>query len=178
MSKITALLLSVLIGISVYADVVPKTYTTMRATAPIKIDGIIDDDGWKNIPLANDFIQLDPTEGNQVSQKTEVRITYDNVAVYVCAMLYDNAPDSILHELGLRDEGENLNADRFRFAIDTYNLRQDGYVFDVTVSNVQSDIKDSDPTFDAVWESATHIGNDGWSVEMKIPYSALRFPKK
>ena len=178
MLKITVFLLSILVGTCTYADVVPKIYTTMRATAPIKIDGIIDDEGWKNIPLANDFIQLDPKEGNPVSQKTEVRITYDNVAVYVCAMMYDNAPDSILHELGLRDEGENLNADRFRFAIDTYNLRQDGYVFDVTVSNVQSDIKDSDPTFDAVWESATHISKDGWSVEMKIPYSALRFPKK
>ena len=93
-------------------------------------------------------------------------------------MMYDNAPDSILHELGLRDECESLNADRFRFAIDTYNLRQDGYVFDVSVSNVQSDLKDSDPTFDAVWESATQITKDGWSVEMKIPYSALRFPKK
>ena len=126
MCKSILLLLSLLTSQLVFADVVPKTYTTMRVTTPIKIDGILNDEGWKNIPVANDFIQLDPTEGNPVTQKTEVRITYDNVAVYVSAMMYDNAPDSILHELGLRDEGESLNADRFRFAIDTYNLRQIG----------------------------------------------------
>ncbi len=167
------------IGIaSARPDVVPKTYSTSRLVGAIKIDGILDDEGWKKIPVANNFVQLDPTEGNPVTQKTEVRVTYDNTAVYVCAMMYDSSPDSILHELGLRDEGENLNADRFRFAIDTYNLRQDGYVFDVSASNVQSDLKDSDPTYDAVWESATHLGKDGWSVEMRIPYSALRFPKR
>ncbi len=178
MRLIPVLLISLFLTSLAFADVVPKTYTTTRLSGPIKIDGVLDDEGWKNISVADDFIQLDPREGNPVTQKSEVKITYDNVAVYICAMLYDTAPDSILHELGLRDEGENLNADRFRFAIDTYNLRQDGYVFDVSVSNVQSDLKDSDPTFDAVWESATHISNEGWSVEMKIPYSALRFPKK
>ena len=161
-----------------FADVVPKTYTTVRLSAPIKIDGLLNDEGWKNVPVAGDFIQLDPKEGDPVTQRTEVKIAYDNTAVYVYAMMYDSAPDSILHELGLRDEGESLNADRFRFAIDTYNNRQDGYVFDVSVSNVQSELKDSDPTFDAVWESATHRGKDGWSAELRIPYSALRFPKK
>jgi len=160
------------------ADVVPKTYNTVRLTTPVKIDGLLNDEGWKNIPVADSFIQLDPTEGNPITQKTEVRIAYDNTAVYVSAMMYDTAPDSILHELGLRDEGESLNADRFKFAIDTYNNRQDGYVFDVSASNVQSEFKDSDPTFDAVWESATFIGKDGWSLEMRIPYSAIRFPKK
>jgi len=163
---------------SAIADVIPKTYTTVRLSSPIKIDGLLNDDGWKNVPVADNFIQLDPTEGNPITQKTEVKIAYDNTAIYVYAMMYDNSPDSILHELGLRDEGESINADRFRFAIDTYNNRQDGYVFEVSASNVQSELKDSDPTFDAVWESATHIGKDGWSAEMKIPYSAIRFPKK
>jgi len=178
MTKVSSLIIALLVSVSCYADVVPKTYTTSRLTSPIKIDGLLDDEGWKNVAVADNFIQLDPTEGKPVSQRTEVRIAYDNTAVYVSAMMYDNAPDSILHELGLRDEGENLNADRFRFAIDTYNSRQDGYVFDVSVSNVQSDLKDSDPTFDAVWESATQRSKDGWSMEMRIPYSALRFPKK
>ena len=167
-----------LFSASLHADVVPKTYTTQRLSAAIKIDGLLGDDGWKNIPVADGFVQLDPKEGDPVTQKTEVRITYDNAAIYVSAMMYDSSPDSILHELGLRDEGDMLNADRFRFAIDTYNNRQDGYVFDVSVSNVQSDLKDSDPTFDAVWESATHRDDKGWSMEMRIPYAALRFPKK
>lgn len=178
MHKFYLLFVSFSFTLLVRGDVVPKTYTTTRLSGPVKIDGLLNDEGWKNIPVADGFIQLDPMEGNPVTQRTEVRITYDNTAIYVSAMMYDSAPDSILHELGLRDEGESLNADRFRFAIDTYNNRADGYVFDVSVSNVQSDLKDSDPTFDAVWESATHRGKDGWSAEMRIPYSAIRFPKK
>ena len=178
MLKFPFLFLLVFSFVSVSADVVPKTYTTARLTSPVKIDGLLNDEGWKNIPVADNFIQLDPTEGNPVTQKTEVKIAYDNTAVYVYAMMFDTDPDSILHELGLRDEAESLNADRFRFAIDTYNNRQDGYVFEVTASNVQSELRDSDPTFDAVWESATHMGKDGWSAEMRIPYSAIRFPKK
>ena len=160
MGKRSVIFIMLFITTSVMADVVPKTYTTARLTAPVKIDGLLNDEGWKSIPVGGDFTQLDPQEGNPVSQKTEFRVAFDNTAIYVCAMMYETAPDSILHELGLRDEGESLNADRFRFAIDTYNNRQDGYVFDVSVSNVQSDLKDSDPTFDAVWESATHKGKD------------------
>lgn len=90
-------------------------------------------------------------------------------------MLYDENPDSILHELGNRDDG--LNADYFRFVIDPYNLRQDAFDFGVYASGVQTDAKFTDPTFNAVWESAVKINDKGWSVEMKIPYSAIRFPK-
>ncbi len=160
------------------AGVTPKKYTSQRTAIAIKIDGILDDDAWKDIPLADDFIQLDPTEGQPVTQRTEVRLSYDNTAIYIGAMMYDSSPDSILHELGLRDEVENLNADYFKVAFDTYNNRQDGYIFAVSASGVQTDYKASDPTYDGVWQSAVHIGKNGWSVEMKIPYSAIRFPKK
>ncbi len=167
-----------IISLNVFADVVPKTYQTSRLEGSIKIDGIPDDEAWKSVPVADGFIQLDPTEGANTSQRTEVRLTYDNTAIYVSAIMYDSSPDSILHELGLRDESDNLNADYFKAAFDTYNNRQDGYVFQVSASGVQSDLKQSDPTYDGVWQSAVHIGQDGWSLEMKIPYSALRFPKK
>ena len=160
------------------ADVVPKTYVTKRLTGTIKIDGFIDDDGWKNIPVADDFIQLDPTEGQPVSQRTEVRVTYDNTAVYISAMMFDSSPDTILHELGLRDESDDLNADYFKLAFDTYNNRQDGYIFQVSASGVQTDYKTSDRTYDCVWQSAVQLRNDGWALEIKIPYSAIRFPKK
>jgi hypothetical protein len=176
--SIILLLFLNLIGSHLFADVVPKTYTTQRLTGSIKIDGILDDDAWKNVPLADGFIQLDPTEGNPTVQRTEVRMCYDNTAIYISAMMYDSSPDSVLHELGLRDESDNLNADYFKAAFDTYNNRQDGYVFQVSASGVQSDFKQSDPTYDGIWESAVHIGKDGWSVEIKIPYSAIRFPKK
>src|SRR6185436_9535201 len=163
---------------AVKADVTPKSYTTSRATGIIKIDGSGDDEAWKNVPVADGFIQLDPSEGAATSQRTEVKLVYDNTAIYVFAMMYDSSPDSILRELGLRDESDNLNADYFKLAFDTYNNRQDGYVFQVSASGVQSDLKQTDATYDGVWQSAVNINKEGWSAEMKIPYSALRFPKK
>ena len=154
-----------------------KTYTASRIEKAPRIDGVLDDAIWQSIPATNTFTQNVPIEGRSPKFKTEVKIGYDNFAVYVSAMLYDDFPDSIPHELGKRDDG-GLNADFFRFVIDPYDARHDAYDFGVYASGVQVDSKFSDPTFDAVWESATKINSKGWCVEIKIPYSAIRFPKK
>jgi len=148
-----------------------------RTSEPPKIDGVLDDATWKNCIPINDFTMSRPIEGGKPTQQTEVRIAYDDRAVYVAAMMYDTHPDSILHELGNRDDND-LNADAFRFVIDPYNLRQDAFDFGVSAAGVQADSKFTDATFNAVWVSAVKITDKGWSVEMKIPYSAIRFPKK
>lgn len=155
-----------------------KVYHANRLLSSIRIDGVLDDSGWSTGEVAEEFIQLEPSQGFPVSQKTLVRLLYDDKNLYVCAMMYDSSPDSIFLELGNRDEGSNLNSDAFRLGIDPYNTRQTGYVFEVTVSGVQSESYNDDLSFDAVWESATQIRNDGWSMEMRIPYSAIRFPAK
>jgi len=152
-----------------------KTFKATKVVSGPKIDGKLDDDIWKNAEIRDDFIQSDPTEGNSPTYRTEVRVLYDDFAIYIGAMMYDDHPDSILHELGNRDD--DLNADNFSVAFDTYNKQQDAFVFSVYASGVQVDYKMSDPTFNAVWESETRILNNGWCVEMKIPYSAIRFPK-
>ena len=156
--------------------VTPKTYSATFATGALKIDGQIDDGAWNAATVAKDFIQLDPTEGAPVSQQTEVRLLYDHDAIYVSAMMFDTHPDSILHELGNRDENDQINSDQFRFGFDPYNKRQDGYVFSVSASGVQTEFLNDDYTFDAVWQSAVAFHPNGWSVEMRIPYSAIRFP--
>lgn len=155
-----------------------KIYRAMRTEASLKIDGVIDEIVWNNAEAVDDFVQLEPYEGSGVSQRTLVRLMYDNANLYVSAMMFDSSPDSILMELGNRDEGANLNSDAFRLGLDPYNTRQTGYVFEVTVSGVQSESYNDDLAFNAVWESATQIRNDGWSMEMRIPYSAIRFPAK
>ena len=94
---------------------------------------------------------------------------------YILGYCYDNHPDSILTQLGERDD--RLNADRFGVSFDTYNNMLDAYTFSVTSSGVQSDSRTSDSQFNAVWESAVQIVDDGWIAELKIPYYALRFPK-
>ncbi|HRH65752.1 MAG TPA: DUF5916 domain-containing protein [Bacteroidia bacterium] len=169
-------ILFLLIDLKVYCTDTTKVCVASRIASAPKIDGTLNESFWTGIHAVSDFIMNRPIEGGSPTQRTEVKIAYDNKAVYVGAMLFDTHPDSILHELGNRDDG--LNADYFRFVIDPYNLRQDAFDFGVYASGVQTDAKFTDVTFNAVWESAVKINSQGWSVEMRIPYSAIRFPKK
>ena len=111
----------------VKAAVIPKTYRAISTSLAIKIDGKGNDEAWKTAEVASNFKQLDPVQGNDPSQQTEVRLVYDNTALYIFARMYDAHPDSILHELGNRDEGSELNSDAFRFGFDPYNKRQNGF---------------------------------------------------
>ena len=174
MRKATLLFACLLLLIDLYAQNSDKKYNAVRTANPPKIDGVLNDFVWQEVLPASDFLQNIPDEGKPISQKTEVRVLYDDYAIYVGAMLYDTHPDSILRQLGVRDAV--INADLFRIGFDTYNNQQDAYVFGVYASGVQIDSKFSDDTYNAVWESKVQISDKGWSVEMKIPYSALRFP--
>ncbi|MCF8302347.1 MAG: carbohydrate binding family 9 domain-containing protein [Bacteroidales bacterium] len=140
------------------------------------IDGQLDEDFWQSIAPITNFMQHSPDFEAQPSFRTEVRIAYSDHAVYVSALMHDPNPDSILTQLGNRDDW--LNADYFGIRFDTYNKMQDAYIFEVTASGVQRDRRIQDHTYDAVWKSAVQITSKGWVAEMKIPYSALRFPKK
>lgn len=145
-----------------------------------KVDGRLDDQAWKEaIPLTN-FTEFEPNNGTPASEKTEVRILYDNVAVYIGAKMYDSKPEEISKQLGDRDSGDDVNTDMFGIGFDTYDDNQNGFIFFVSAAGVQTDVRISqvgwDQVWDAVWKSSVQIEDDGWSVEMEIPYSALRFP--
>ena len=171
-----------LISFNVFAEKNPDSRIKRKSTqatrinlAP-KINGFANDPAWESITPINDFSQYLPVYGAASSFRTDVKIAYDNYAIYVLAEISDPSPDSILRQLGLRD-GEYLNADMFSIGFDTYNNQLDAYYFSVTASGVQLDSRESDGTYDAVWESATRITQDGWIAELKIPYSALRFAR-
>lgn len=164
----------------IYSSVYSQTDTNkichaVRTLSPPKIDGVIETEIWSKAIPFSDFTMNRPIEGAAPTMKTEVAILYDDNAIYVSAMMFDPHPDSILHELGMRDD--DLNADLFRFVIDPYNIRLDAFEFAVFASGVQQDFRFSDYTYNAVWESEVKINEQGWCVEMKIPYSALRFPE-
>jgi len=152
-----------------------KIANATRIKTPPKIDGLLNDSVWQKAEIAGGFRQYQPYWDSAAYQKTEVRILYDDNAVYVGAMMWDTAPDSVLRQLGNRDNN-NLNADAFTIEFDTYNNQNDAYTFQVWASGVQYDYRHNDATYNAVWQSATKITKNGWSLEMKIPYSALRFP--
>ena len=161
-----------------------KEYTAVRISSSPKIDGVLDDSCWMNVAIATDFTQSEPNPGNSSRQKTEVKFVYDNFFIYISAMMYDTHPDSILCELSKRDNAFfGPNADAFGFLIDTYNDGQNALFFGVTSCGVQADTKASDPdnfddSWNVAWESKVKISNNGWMAEIKIPYSAIRFPKK
>jgi hypothetical protein len=116
------------LAVSIQAQDSTKIAHAVRISQPPKIDGVLDDVTWREAEAVSGFEMSRPTEGGKPTQKTEVKILYDNRAIYIAAILYDIHPDSILHELGNRDDGD-LNADGFRFVVDPYNLRQDAFDF-------------------------------------------------
>lgn len=162
-----------------------KSISAVKTDNPPVIDGKLDDNVWLTADIASNFIQYAPYNGTESKYRTEVRVLYDNKAIYIGAMMYDPYPDSIYTELGERDSDFSLNADQFSVDISPYNDGINGATFKVSVSNVQSDRppRSADShrmtdTWDAVWESSTSITDDGWMAEIMIPYSALRFPKE
>ena len=158
-----------------------KSLVALRIEEKINIDGFAEEKSWKSADIATGFIERNPTEGNPPQQKTEVQILYDDNAIYVLARCYDKSPDSILTQLGERDDiggrRNSLNTDVFKVSFDTYGNMLDAFTFAISASGIQGDSRISDPSFNAVWDSATNIGDDGWIAEMRIPYYAIRFPK-
>lgn len=153
----------------------------VRTPQAPKIDGKIDDPEWGAAEVLSNFIEFEPTNLEAASERTEVRLLYDDRALYVSANLFDSQPDNIQRQLGDRDSEDNVNADIFGIGLDTYNDDQNAFLFKVSAAGVQTDVRLSqlgyDPVWDAVWKSAVHLHDGGWSVELEIPYSALRFAK-
>lgn len=151
-----------------------KEIIAFRTSEKISIDGLDDEQSWAKAMIATDFLELNPTEGKEPLYKTEVKILFDDNNLYILGYCYDDHPDSILTQLGERDD--NLNADLFTVSFDPYDKKLDAFVFSVSASGVQSDYRFSDNSFNAVWESDVKVVDDGWIAEIKIPYYAIRFP--
>jgi hypothetical protein len=174
---------ALVLPISVYSQTKErKNVSAVKISDHLRIDGILDESVWETAAIANNFIQHEPFNGILPLLETEIKIAYDNYALYVAAIMYDSSPDSILRELSLRDKFDGANADLFAILVSPFDDGVNGFEFMVSAAGVQSDGKhlgsDGDPSWDGVWESAVKITEKGWIVEMKIPYSALRFPSK
>ncbi len=172
-------------------NIIPKKYfEASRAHHSIHIDGVLDDAAWQGADIAEDFVQNEPQPGTRPSFPTQVKVVYDNTALYIGVLLRDSKPDSILKEMSERDQLGNT--DWFAVVIDAYRDGNNGVGFIVTPAGIQFDTKFSansggmgsfgglvysgERSWDAVWDSEARITNEGWVVEMKIPYSAIRFP--
>jgi hypothetical protein len=162
-----------------------KLLPAIKVTDPPKIDGVLDESLWKNLPEATGFITNSPVFGQPASTTTTVKLCYDNTAIYIGAFIYED-PAKIRKQFTVRDNMGIADVDYFAVFIDTYKDRQNAYQFQVTTRNVQTDSRLSPNTdngfgvfgdlgWDAVWDSKVAMQTNGWSVEMKIPYFTLRF---
>lgn len=155
-----------------------------RAVSSVHIDGVLDEPAWADAIAVSDFIQVEPYNGRPATFRTEVRFLYDNQGLYIGAMMYDPYPDSIPRQLGLRDS-DWLNADNFTIMLSPFNDGVNAFVFELYSSDVQTDYKlpatsngnfNGDLSWDAVWQSKAGYNEEGWVAEIRIPWSAIRFP--
>lgn len=159
-----------------------KSLDATKIDRALNIDGILDEKEWQNAPIAGDFVMLEPGNGDPEPDrlKTEVKVLYSDDAIYVGAMLYDTHPDSILTQLTARDNFSQNN-DWFGFFINPYNDGQSDFNFWVTAAGVQADSRTTssgdDFSWNSVWQSEISINENGWVVEIEIPYMSLRFPE-
>jgi hypothetical protein len=159
-------------------DTALPTLTAVRTDTRPVIDGRLDDPEWADAPVATDFVQTRPHAGRPASQRTEVRILYDDAALYVAARMYDTAPDSIVAQLARRDV--DVHSDWFHVGIDSYFDRRTAFTFGINPAGVKVDLllfddTNADMGWDAVWEGAAQRDEHGWTAEFRIPFSQLRF---
>jgi len=144
----------------------------------IRLDGRLDEAEWRDVPSLVGFVQKEPVEGAEPTDRMDVRFAYDDSALYIGARMYSGTP--IQSPMGRRDEGEQ--AEHLIVSLDTYLDRRTSYTFGVTAAGVRLDryyARDadwpSDPGFDPVWQARTSVDEQGWNAELWIPFSQLRF---
>lgn len=153
----------------------------VRLGEPISLDGRLDDPAWAQAQPSTRFTQRIPREGDPATERTEVRLLYDDDALYVGARLYDAAPDSVVALLARRDR--IVSADRFTVYIDAYHDRRSGFYFGVNAAGtlydgtLYNDDWNSD-TWDGVWDARVARDILGWTAELRIPYSQIRFERR
>jgi hypothetical protein len=150
-----------------------------RATVPPVLDGRLDDPVWRDAAVATGFVQRAPRPGAPATERTEARVAWDDQAIYVAIRAWDSAPDSIASQLARRD-ATGIFSDWVEVLIDSYHDRRSGYRFSVNPHGVKKDVfhfndRQEDLSWDAVWEVATRVDDQGWTAEFRIPLSQIRY---
>ncbi|MEA2765267.1 MAG: hypothetical protein QOK07_1671 [Gemmatimonadaceae bacterium] len=157
-----------------------KVMRATRTSSSINIDGKLNEAAWASAIPATDFTQSYPNVGAKPTDPTEVRILYDDEALYVGVRMFDSHPELIAAQLARRD-AVGIYSDWLHVMVDSYHDRRTSFRFSVNPRAVQKDVLEFDDNhgedlnWDAVWEVATSIDSTGWIAEYRIPFSQLRF---
>ena len=152
-----------------------------RATGPISVDGRLDDAAWAEASVIDHFTQSKPLSGAPASERTEVRILFDDEFLYIGAEMFDSDPGALVIPTLQRDPNTR-DGDAFGFTLDTFYDRKSAYAFFINPGGAVRDIQTLDDgrinnaAWDAAYDLRTRVHADGWTVEMALPWSTLRFP--
>jgi hypothetical protein len=158
--------------------IVKRQYTTQRAVSGITLDGIPDEAVWDAVPWSGDFIQNQPKDSAAPHQPTQFKILYDEKYLLVAYRCFDSAPDSIVQRMSRRDE---FPGDWIEINIDSYHDLRTAFSFTLSVSGVKGDEFVSnngnnwDGSWNPIWYAETNVDDEGWTAEIKIPFSQLRY---
>jgi hypothetical protein len=152
----------------------------VRATGEINLDGSLDETAWNDAPLATDFVQSDPNEGADATYDTEVRVLYDEEALYIGVFARDEEPGSLI-VADLKKDFNTANSDGFTVILDTFRDERNGYMFSTNPagakfdSQVSNEGRENNTNWDGIWEVRTRIVETGWYAEIKIPFRTVKF---
>jgi hypothetical protein len=163
--------------------------TAVRIAAAPDLDGALDEEVWSSAPVAGDFVQQEPREGEPATERTEVRVAYDARNLYIGIRADDSMASGIIATEMRRDSDRLLDEDNVQIILDTFHDQRSGYMFVTTPLGARLEQQVSDDgegggrgsnsavnrNWDGVWEAAARIGEGGWSAEIAIPLSTLRF---
>ena len=150
------------------------------AQGPIALDGRLDEPSWGTAPVAKGFVQNDPREGEPATYDTEVRLLYDDRALYIGVFAKDPEPGQIIVN-ELRKDFNTGSADGFQVVIDTFHDERNGYQFAINPMGAKWDAqmsnegRDNNANWDGIWDVGARIGEDGWYAEIEIPFKTLKF---
>jgi hypothetical protein len=163
----------------------------VRVDQAPRIDGVLDDQVWQNAPVVDEFTQQEPREGAPASERTEVRILYDGRSLLIAVHAFDAQPAGIVATEMRRDSDRLLDEDNFELIVDTFDDSRNGYMFVTTPLGAKLEQQISEEgegnnrnngvnsninrNWDGVWDAASRITPDGWTAEIAIPLSTLRF---
>jgi hypothetical protein len=157
-----------------------RRLTAAQAQGPIALDGRLDEPSWAAAPIATNFVQNDPREGEPATFDTEVRLLYDERALYIGVFAKDPEPAAIIVN-ELRKDFNTGNGDGFQVVIDTFHDERNGYQFAINPmgakwdSQMSNEGRDQNANWDGIWDVGTRIGEDGWYAEIEIPFKTLKF---
>ena len=182
---LTTLLTSFFFGLEAKSDNEKKSIEAFSIeTEDIKLDGKLDESFWGNIPGITDFLVQEPVEGGIPTENTVIKIAYDNKYLYIGAIFYDSDPEGI-KAFKMRKDAPLNTDDRFMWILDTYLDGRNAYFFEINPRGLMGDGllsigqgRSLNKDWDGIWRPWTHIGDFGWSTEIRIPFHTLNFDPK